>query len=50
MRLKTKIAIFIAALFLTFAGFSLMVPSSALDLLQIGNKTGHEISTTENLH
>lgn len=44
MRYRTKIAILLVALLLTFAGFNLMVTSSsALDILKIGKQAGYEI-------
>lgn len=33
MRTRTKIAIFLAALLITFLGFNLMVPSAAVELV-----------------
>jgi len=43
MRSRTKIAIFIVAVFLTFVGFNLVAFSPAVDLLRLGKEAGHEI-------
>jgi transcriptional regulator GlxA family with amidase domain len=43
MRLRTKVSIFLAAVFLTFVGFNLVAFSPAVDLLRIGKKAGNEI-------
>jgi ABC-type antimicrobial peptide transport system permease subunit len=43
MRLRTKVSIFLAAVFLTFVGFNLVAFSPAVDLLRIGKKAGYEI-------
>jgi hypothetical protein len=43
MRLRTKIAIFIVAVFLTFVGFNLVAFSPAVDLLRLGKEAGNEI-------
>lgn len=43
MRLRTKVSIFLAAVFLTFVGFNLIAFSPAVDLLRIGKKAGNEI-------
>ncbi len=43
MRLRTKLTIFLAAVFLTFVGFNLIAFSPAVDLLRIGKKAGNEI-------
>lgn len=42
MRLRTKVAIFMAAVFLTFVGFSL-IASPAIDVLKVGKDAGYEI-------
>jgi hypothetical protein len=42
MKIINKIGIFVAALFLTLVGFSLMA-SPTLDMLRIGKQAGHEI-------
>jgi len=43
MRLRTKIAIFMVAVFLTFVGFNLVAFSPAVDLLRLGKEAGNEI-------
>jgi hypothetical protein len=43
MRLRTKLSIFLTAVFLTFVGFNLIAFSPAMDLLRIGKKAGNEI-------
>jgi len=43
MRLRTKIAIFLVAVFLTFVGFNLIAFSPAVDLLRLGKEVGNEI-------
>jgi hypothetical protein len=43
MRLRTKVAIFIVAVFLTFVGFNLVAFSPAVDLLRLGKEAGNEI-------
>ncbi|MCZ2845923.1 MAG: hypothetical protein O2U61_05430 [Candidatus Bathyarchaeota archaeon] len=43
MRLRTKIAIFLVAVFLTFVGFNLIAFSPAVDLLRLGKEAGNEI-------
>jgi len=43
MRLRTKIAIFIVAVFLTFVGFNLVAFSPAVDLLRLRKEAGNEI-------
>ncbi len=43
MRFKTKVAIFMLAVLLTFIGFNLMISSAAVDLVKVGNKAGYEI-------
>lgn len=42
MRFKTKVAIFMAAVALTFFGFNMMA-SSTVDMLKVGKKAGYEI-------
>lgn len=43
MRLRTKVAIFMLAVLITFVGFNLIASSSAVDLLKIGKEAGSEI-------
>jgi transcriptional regulator GlxA family with amidase domain len=43
MRLRTKLTIFLAAVFLTFVGFNLIAFSPAVDLLRMGKEAGNEI-------
>lgn len=43
MKLRTKIAIFMLAVMLTFIGFNLMTPSAAVELMKAGKKAGYEI-------
>jgi hypothetical protein len=44
MRLKTKMAIFVAATLLTFVGFSL-IASPAVDIVKVGKDAGFEMIT-----
>jgi hypothetical protein len=44
MKIKTKIAIFLTAVFLSLLGFNFMVcGSQCVDMLKIGKKAGYEI-------
>ncbi|NIO48800.1 MAG: hypothetical protein GTN73_05090 [Candidatus Aminicenantes bacterium] len=43
MKFRTKFAIFLAAVVLTFVGFNLIAFSPAVDLLKLGKKAGNEI-------
>jgi hypothetical protein len=43
MKLRTKIAIFMIAVMLTFIGFNLMTPSAAVELTKVGKEAGYEI-------
>jgi hypothetical protein len=43
MKLRTKIAIFMIAMMLTFIGFNLMTPSAAVELTKVGKEAGYEI-------
>lgn len=43
MKFRTKFAIFLMAVFLTFVGFNLMTFSPAVDLLKLGKEAGNEI-------
>ena len=43
MKLRTKFAIFLMAVLLTFVGFNLIAFSPAVDLLKIGKEAGNEI-------
>ncbi len=43
MRLRTKLAIFLVAVLLTFVGFNLIAFSPAVDLLRLGKEAGNEI-------
>lgn len=43
MRFRTKVAIFMVAVFLTFAGFNLIASSGAVDILKVGKEAGYEI-------
>lgn len=42
MRFRTKVAILIAAVLLTFAGFNL-IASTAVDMVKVGKLAGNEI-------
>ncbi len=42
MKIKTKIAIFLLAVFISVIGFN-VVASSAADMIKIGKKAGYEI-------
>jgi hypothetical protein len=42
MRFRTKVAIFIAAVLLTFVSFN-MIASAAVDIVKIGKLAGNEI-------
>jgi len=44
MKLRAKIAILIIAVMITFVGFNLLVPSSALELMDAGQDTGYEVT------
>ena len=46
MKIRTKLAIAAAAVLLTFAGFNLIVSSSALDIVRAGRLSGTEIVVT----
>ncbi len=43
MRFRTKVAIFLVAVFLSFAGFNLIVSSAALDIMKVGKQAGNDI-------
>lgn len=43
MKIRTKAAILLVAVLLTFAGFSLIATSGADDLVKVGNEAGYEI-------
>lgn len=43
MSLKTKVAIFIAAVLLTLVGFNMIASSGAVDLVKVGKEAGYEI-------
>lgn len=43
MRFRTKAAILIASMLLTFAGFNL-IASTSMDIIRIGKQAGNEIS------
>ncbi len=43
MRLRMKVAVFMLAVLITFAGFNIIVSSTAVDLLKIGKEAGYEI-------
>lgn len=43
MRFRTKVAIFMMAVLLTFIGFNLIATSSVVDLLKMGKEAGYEI-------
>jgi len=43
MRLKTKVAIFLIAMMLTFIGFNLMTPSAAVDLMSAGKEKYYKL-------
>ena len=43
MRFRTKFAIFLMAVLLTFVGFNLIAFSPAVDLLKLGKEAGNEI-------
>jgi hypothetical protein len=43
MRFRTKSAIFLVAVLLTFVGFNLIAFSPAVDLLKLGKEAGNEI-------
>jgi len=44
MKLRAKIAILIIAVIISFVGFNLLVPSSVLELMDAGQKTGYEVT------
>ncbi|MFQ6108727.1 MAG: hypothetical protein ACE5L7_04150 [Candidatus Aminicenantales bacterium] len=43
MKIKTKLAILLVAVLLTFMGFNLIASSGAVDLLKVGKQAGYEI-------
>jgi hypothetical protein len=43
MKLRTKVAIFLLACFITFVGFNLVVPAGAVDMMKIGKTDGYKI-------
>ena len=43
MKFRTKFAIFLMAVLLTFVGFNLIAFSPAVDLLKLGKEAGNEI-------
>jgi hypothetical protein len=43
MRLRTKLAIFLVAVLITFVGFNLIAFSPAVDLLRLGKQAGNQI-------
>lgn len=43
MRLKTKVAIFMASVVLTLIGFNLIASSSVVDILKVGKMAGNQI-------
>jgi len=43
MRFRTKIAIFLVAVLLSFVGFNLIASSAALDIIRVGKQAGSEI-------
>ncbi len=43
MKLRTKVAIFLLACFLTFVGFNLIIPAGAVDMMKIGKTDGYKI-------
>lgn len=48
MKLGTKMAIFLAAVLLTFVGFS-MIASPAVDIMKVGKAAGYEIISNWNV-
>lgn len=42
MRLGTKAAILLAAIFLTLIGFNAATPSSAVELIKVGKQAGYD--------
>jgi hypothetical protein len=43
MKFKTKVAILLAAVLLTFLGFNLIASSGAVELVKVGKQAGYEI-------
>ena len=43
MKIKTKVAILLAAVLLTFLGFNLIASSGAVELVKVGKQAGYEI-------
>lgn len=43
MKFRTKAAIFLAAMALTFIGFNFIVSTAAIDLLKVNDDAGFEI-------
>jgi hypothetical protein len=42
MKFKTKVAIFLAAVFLTLVGFNLIASPAAIDLLKVGKEVASD--------
>lgn len=43
MRFRTKIAILLVSVLLTFFGFNMIASSGALDIIKVGKQAGYEI-------
>jgi len=43
MKIRTKVAIFLLACFITFVGFNLIIPAGAVDMMKIGKNNGFKI-------
>ena len=43
MKIKTKVAILLVAVLLTFLGFNLIASSGAVELVKVGRQAGYEI-------
>ncbi len=43
MKFRTKVGIFLIACLITFIGFSLLIPSGAIDMMKAGKSNGYKI-------
>jgi hypothetical protein len=46
MKNKTKIAILLAAVIISLAGFNLMISASAIDMMKVGKPTAYHVDVT----
>jgi hypothetical protein len=50
MRFRTKVAIFLAAVVLSLAGFNLLVSPAAVDLLKLGKEAAYGQASNSSSH